>query len=58
MAYTGFSKLRATLTKKPGVTDPSALASKIGMMKYGAKKMAKASAYGKEHPGKKPMLKP
>jgi hypothetical protein len=39
-----FAKLEGALSKKPGITDPGALAATIGRNKYGAKKMAKFSA--------------
>lgn len=35
-----FQALSQNLAKKPGVTDPGALAASIGRKKYGAKKFA------------------
>ena len=43
-----FQKLEAKLASKPGVSNPSALAASIGRKKYGAEKMAKFSAAGRE----------
>jgi hypothetical protein len=43
-----FAKLEGALSKKPGITDPGALAASIGRKKYGAKKMAKWSAAGRK----------
>lgn len=48
MAYIGFKKLKSKLAKKPGVTDPGALAASIGRKKYGAKKMAQKAAAGRK----------
>ena len=48
MAYVGFSKLRGQLAKKPGITDPGALAAAIGRKKYGSKKFNKAAAAGRK----------
>lgn len=42
-----FAKLSAELAKKPGVTDPGALAAAIGRKKFGAAKFRKLSAGGK-----------
>jgi len=41
-----FKKLSSKLAKRPGVTNPGALAAFIGRKKYGAKKFAKLSAHG------------
>lgn len=43
-----FENLSKELAKKPGVTDPDALAAKIGRDKYGAGKMAKLAKKGKK----------
>jgi hypothetical protein len=43
-----FAKLEGALSKKPGITDPGALAASIGRKKYGVKKMAKWSAAGRK----------
>ena len=43
-----FATLKASLAKKPGVTDPGALAASIGRKKYGAKKFAALGAKGKK----------
>jgi len=42
-----FKKLSGKLAKRPGVTNPGALASYIGREKFGAKKMARLSAKGR-----------
>lgn len=42
-----FAKLKNTLAKKPGVTNPGALAAYIGRKKYGPKKFASLAAKGK-----------
>lgn len=42
-----FAALKQKLAKKPGVTDPGALAASIGRKKYGKKGFAKLSAGGK-----------
>lgn len=42
-----FAALEQSLSKKPGVTNPKALAASIGRKKYGAKKMASMAAGGK-----------
>lgn len=42
-----FQKLEGELAKKPGVTDPGALAASIGRKTYGAPKMAKMAAAGR-----------
>lgn len=43
-----FAALKATLAKKPGIKNPGALAAAIGRKKYGAARMAKMSAAGRE----------
>lgn len=48
MGYVGFSKLQGQLAKKPGITNPGALAAKIGRAKYGKKKFQAAAAAGKK----------
>lgn len=58
MAYVGFESLKKKLSHEKGVDNPGAVAAAIGRKKYGEGKMAKASAFGREHPNKKPMLKP
>lgn len=42
-----FQKLTNKLATEPGVTNPDALAAKIGRQKYGAKKFNKLSKKGK-----------
>jgi hypothetical protein len=42
-----FAALKSKLGKRPGVTNPGALAAYIGRKKYGAKKMAKMAAAGR-----------
>lgn len=42
-----FSALTQQLAKRPGVTNPKALAAYIGRKKYGAKKMGQLSAGGR-----------
>lgn len=44
---TRFKKLTAELAKKPGVTDPAALAAAIGRKKFGAAKFRKIANGGK-----------
>jgi len=56
--YTGFDNLVKSIASKGKVRDPGAVAASIGRKKYGAKKMAKAAAFGKKNPNAKPMLKP
>jgi hypothetical protein len=51
MAYTGFAKLRGQLAKKPGITDPGALAAAIGRHKYGKVKFQAAAAKGQSMKG-------
>ena len=48
MAYVGFAKLRGQLAKKPGVTNPGAVAAFIGRKKYGKAKFQAAAAKGKK----------
>ena len=43
-----FAALEGKLAKKPGVTDPKALAAKIGAKKFGQKKMSAMAAKGKK----------
>lgn len=45
--YVGFDKLKGQLAKRPGVTDPAALAASIGRRKYGAKRFQQHAAAGK-----------
>jgi hypothetical protein len=42
-----FKKLVGELSKKPGVTDPAALAAKIGREKYGKATFQRMSVAGK-----------
>ena len=46
---TRFSQLASELGKRPGVTNPRALAAYIGRKKYGAHKMAQMSSHGRKH---------
>ncbi len=48
MAYVGFSKLKGQLAKKPGISNPGAVAASIGRKKYGTKKFNRAAATGKK----------
>lgn len=43
-----FQELKEKLAKKGGISDPAAVAAKIGREKYGEKKMAKWSAAGRK----------
>lgn len=43
-----FAALKGKLAKRPGVTNPGALAAYIGRKKYGANRMAKMSAAGRK----------
>lgn len=43
-----FAQLKSKLAKKPGVTNPGALAAFIGRKKYGAKKFAGLSTKAKK----------
>jgi hypothetical protein len=58
MAYVGFSALKNKLSHESGIRNPGAVAAAIGRKKYGEQKMAKASSFGRENPGAKPMLAP
>ena len=42
--YIGFDRLKGELAKRPGVTDPGALAAAIGKRKYGAKRFQQHAA--------------
>ena len=42
-----FAALKSKLGKRPGVTNPGALAAYIGRKKYGGAKMAKMAAAGR-----------
>lgn len=42
-----FKHLKAVLAKKPGITNPGALASAIGRKKFGQAKMTKMAEAGK-----------
>ena len=42
-----FAALEKSLSSKPGVTNPAALAASIGRKKYGAKKMSAWAKAGK-----------
>jgi len=48
MAYVGFSKLKGQLAKKPGISNPGAVAASIGRSKYGKKRFQRAAATGKK----------
>lgn len=48
MAYVGFAKLQGQLAKKPGITNPGALAAVTGRKNYGKKKFQAAAAAGKK----------
>ena len=43
-----FKALEGKLSKRPGVTNPGALAAYIGREKYGAKKMSSMAAKGRK----------
>ena len=43
-----FAALKSKLSKRPGVTNPGALAAFIGRKKYGKKRFAKLSAKGRK----------
>lgn len=43
-----FKRLEDVLGKKPGITNPAALAASIGRKKFGSKKMAQLSAKGRK----------
>ncbi len=49
--YVGFDAMKAKLAKRPGVTNPGALAAYIGRRKFGSKGFAALGRYGKEHKG-------
>lgn len=42
-----FAALEQSLSKKPGISNPAAVAASIGRKKYGAKKMASMAEAGK-----------
>lgn len=44
---TAFDRLRGKLAKKPGVTDPDALAAEIGRKKHGKTAFQKMAAAGR-----------
>jgi hypothetical protein len=44
--YVGFDRLKGELAKRPGVTNPAALAASIGKKKYGKKRMQQHAARG------------
>lgn len=52
--YIGFDKLKAKLGAEKGVTDPGALAAKIGRKKYGSKAFNKSAKSGTSMKGMKP----
>lgn len=52
-----FAALKNKLAKKPGVSDPAALAAAIGRKKYGNKKMGQLSARGRAEANAKSGLK-
>lgn len=43
-----FHQLESALARRPGVTDPAALAASIGRKKYGTARFAKLSAKGRK----------
>jgi hypothetical protein len=47
-----FKHLKNMLAKKPGITNPGALAAKIGMEKYGKKKFEHMAQVGKHRHNK------
>jgi len=47
MSGEAFRKLKGVLSKRPGVTNPAALAASIGRKKYGAKGMEEKAEAGK-----------
>lgn len=57
MSYIGFDALKNKMAGE-GVRNPAAAAASVGRKKYGARKMGEASAFGRKHPGAKPMLAP
>lgn len=52
-AYLGFQKLKSKLAAKGKVSNPAAVAVKIGEEKYGEKTFHKAAAEGKKMKGMK-----
>lgn len=44
-----FAALKAQLSKKPGVTDPGALAASIGRKKYGKSRFQALAAAGRKN---------
>lgn len=44
--YTGFDRLKGELAKRPGVTNPGALAASIGRKKYTKKRFQQHAARG------------
>lgn len=52
MVQTRFDALKAKLASKPDVTDPAALAAKIGRAKLGRKAFAKRAAVGRSRAAK------
>lgn len=42
-----FKALKTTLSRRPGVTNPGALAAFIGRKKFGAKRFGALSAHGR-----------
>jgi hypothetical protein len=54
MAYEGFKKLKASLSKEKGIKDAGAVAASIGMKKFGKKKFEKAAHEGKSLEHSKP----
>lgn len=48
-----FKALKNKLAKKPGVTNPGALAAYIGREKYGSAKMSSMSAAGRRRASRK-----
>lgn len=46
--YVGFNKLKGQLAKRPGVTNPGALAAYIGRKKYGPAKFNAAARSGRK----------
>lgn len=61
--HLGFDKLKNKLAHKPGISDPGAVAAKIGQEKYGKKGMEEKAAAAKSEPvakamGAPPMAKP
>lgn len=44
MSYTSFSKMKAELADKPGVTNPGGLAATLARRKYGSKAVQHAAS--------------